>query len=389
MGKFEQTNNPEISLSKFEDLRGLDLSTRDLKTVPVELLITADFDTKTIWPAPDKLPSGFDPEKVIKEAKNPGLGIDWLHQHGIDGRGVRVAIIDQTLSSETGEFVPHSEYAQSIVGYKEFGEAKSESLSMHGPAVASLLIGKTCGVAPGALIVYRAIPSGRDFNYQTDALLDIIELNKTLPSAGKIRIVSCSIGYMEEEAEPGLERWIEAIKKAEAEGIIISDVGDRTGVDMIGGGTSGDRNNPDDYGRALFAQNQESEDLDQILAESEGDIELILQKITNMGDVANVSDSVLREKIERALSERAKEIIIPCDFRTMASKVGPGEYMYNGKGGMSWAVPYLSGLFVLAFQTNPNLKKEEIVEAINKTASVNKKGLKVVNPREFINALRM
>jgi len=52
-------------------------------------LITADFDTKTIWPTQAELPPGFDPEKVIEEAKDPGLGIKELHQEGIDGRGIR------------------------------------------------------------------------------------------------------------------------------------------------------------------------------------------------------------------------------------------------------------------------------------------------------------
>jgi hypothetical protein len=76
------------------------------------------------------------------------------------------------------------------------------------------------------------------------------------------------------------------------------------------------------------------------------------------------------------VEDRGKEIIIPCDYRTMASNEGSEEYMYNGKGGMSWAVPFLSGLFALAFQVNPNLAKEEIADAINTTASVSKKRIK-------------
>lgn len=390
MEKFKQKHSPEKIISEFEDLRGLDLSERDLKTVPVEILATADFDTKTIWPKQDKLPLDFNPEKVIDEAKNPGLGIKELHQQGIDGRGIRVAIIDQTLSSEKRELAPHSEYASNIIDYKEFGDVKDEGVSMHGPAVASLLIGKTCGVAPEAELVYRAIPSGRDFNHKADALLDIIEFNKTLPLEDRVRVVSCSIGYMKEKPEPGLERWIEAIKKAEAEDIIVSDVGERTGVDYIGGGTSGDKDDQENYSRALFSKDQEDDGLDKIFAESSGNVDLVLQKIREMkkDEVSNVSDSILREKIQRALEERGKEIVIPCDYRTMASNAGPEEYMYNGKGGMSWAVPYLSGLFALAFQVNPDLTKKEMSYAINKTAIVNKKGLKVLNPKGFIDAIQ-
>lgn len=390
MEKFEQQNNQEKAISEFEDLRGLDLSGRDLKALPIEVLITADFDTKTIWPAQDKLPTGFNSEEVIDEAKNPGLGIRDLHQKGIDGRGIKVAIIDQTLSSGTGNFVSHLEYASAIFDYKEFGNAKDEDISMHGPAVASLLIGKTCGVAPGAEVVYRATPTGRDFNYKADALLDIIEFNKTLSPKNKVRVLSCSIGYMEEKPEPGLERWIEAIKKAEADGIIVSDVGERTGVDYIGGGTSGDKNDPECYGGPLFSKDLEDEELNKIFKESGGDIDLILQKIKEIkeDEVLNIPDPVLKEKIQKALNERGKEIIIPCDYRTVASNTGPEEYMYNGKGGMSWAVPYLSGLFALALQINPDLTKQEMADAMNKTAVGNKKGLKVLNPRGFIEAVQ-
>ena len=102
-----------------------------------------------------------------------------------------------------GELVQHSEYAARIIDYKEFGDAKNEDINMHGPAVASLLVGKEWGIAPGAELVYRAVPSGRAFNYRADALSDIIEFNKTLPPENKIRIVSCSIGYIEEKSEPG------------------------------------------------------------------------------------------------------------------------------------------------------------------------------------------
>lgn len=387
MEKFEQQTSQE-RISEFEDLRGLDLSEKDLRAVSGEVLVTADFDTKTMWPEPEKLPIAFNPEKVIEEGKNPGLGIRELHREEIDGRGVRVAIIDQTLSSEQGELMPHAEYAQNIIDYKEYGDAKDEEVSMHGPAVASLLVGKTCGIAPGAELVYKATPSGRVFELRAKALMDIVESNKTAEPNGKVRIVSCSIGYMEENPEPGLEQWIAAIKKAEEEGIIIVDVADRNGVDFLGGGTSGDKNNIDNYDEALFWADSRDAEFKKLV--SERDTDGILKKLreTKKKETANMSDSDLRKKIEDSLTEKRQEIIIPSDYRTMASNTGPEEYLYNGKGGMSWAVPYLAGLFALALQVNPNLTREEIADAINKTARMNKKGLRVVNPRGFIEAIK-
>ena len=384
----ETQNSPESQIKVFEDLRGLNLSEKDLRVVPQETLVMVDFDTKTIWPGQDRMPAGFNPNRIMDEARNPGLGIKELHTRGIDGRGIRVAVIDQTLSLESG-IMSHQEYASRIIDYKEFGDVKDEDISMHGPAVVSLLVGKSCGVAPGAEVVYRAVPSGRDFNYFADALLDIIESNRNLAPEHKVKVVSCSIGYKEDEPEPGLERWILAIKEAEEVGIIVCDVSSRTGVDYIGGGTSGNKDNPNEYYRPLFSKDTEDLELDKIFAESNGDIDLILQKIKKMerDEILDIPDSVLKEKIQKALDEREKEILIPCDYRTMASNRGVNEYMYNGKGGMSWSAPYLSGLYAMALQVNSKLKKDQIANAINRTATKNQKGLKVVNPKGFIEAI--
>lgn len=58
--------------------------------------------------------------------------------------------------------------------------------------------------------------------------------------------------------------------------------------------------------------------------------------------------------------------------------------MYNGRGGISWSVPYLAGLLALILQVNPNIKREEIAEIINESAVVNKNGLRIVNPKGII-----
>lgn len=387
MKSFERKSSQEKS-QEYQDLRGLDLSERDLRTVSIETLVTADFDTKTIWPKQDKLPDGFDPGKVIEEAKNPGLGVSELHREGIDGRGVRVAIIDQTLSSEQGEFMPHAEYTQSIVDYKEYGDAKEEEVSMHGPAVASLLVGKTCGVAPAAELVYKAIPSGRSLELEAKALRDITGANKTVEPGKNVRVVSCSTGYMESNPEPGLDQWINAIKEAEDEGIMIIDVSSRSGIDFFGGGASGDKSDIDNYDRALFLKEIEDNVLEKLVSEKNVDGILKRLRETRNEVLANVSDSDLRKNIEENLPKREQQVIVPSDYRTMASCAGPGEYMYNGKGGMSWSVPYLAGLFALALQVNPNLTKQEIASAINDTASMNNKGLKVIDPRRFIESLK-
>lgn len=104
----------------------------------------------------------------MEEGKNPGLGIRELHEQGITGKGVRVAIIDQKLLTD------HEEYRDKLVSYTEYGSAGKEPPSMHGPAVASLLVGEHCGVAPGVELVYAATPSGKPFLEFTKALNEIL-----------------------------------------------------------------------------------------------------------------------------------------------------------------------------------------------------------------------
>jgi len=318
---------------------GLDISDQDIRKISAEVLVTADFDTETKWPDAEKLPDGFNPEKLLEESRNPGLGIRELHNQGVDGNGIRVAIIDQKLLGK------HREYKDAVVDYSEYGEAKDEGASMHGSAVASLLIGKTCGVAPGAELVYKATPSGRDFEHKAKALMDIVESNKTIEPSKKVRIVSCSIGYMEEKPEHGLDHWIQAIKNAREAGIIFVDTGDSAGMDFVGGGSL-DKENFEGYDFAMF----------------------------------------MKKKHETGWLPEG--VVIPSDHRTMASCKGENEYMYNGEGGMSWSVPYLSGIFALALQINPELTQSELNKLVIETAVVNKNGLKIINPKGIIEAIK-
>ncbi len=385
-------------IEEFDNLRGEDLSNEDLSRVEIGTLLKCDFDTETKWPTENKMPAGFNPVEVLITAQNPGLGIQELHAQGIDGRGVIVAIIDQVLSSSRGRFDEHSEYGSKIIDYKEFGVLKDEEISMHGPAVTSLLVGEKCGVAPKSEVVYRAVQSAeRDFNLWADALLDIIELNKTLPDGKKVKIVSCSIGFRLEEKEDGLDRWIETINLAEKAGIVVSDVGDRTGVKYIGGGSSVDKENPDSYDQALFLGDQDGgilKDSQMIGLIKIKDIDGIMKRIRELKpqETDGVTDKIMRNKIETFLNNDPRSkfgLIVPSDYRTMASRTGSESYMYNGKGGMSWAVPYLSGIFALVWQIKPDLKKEQIAEIINKTVTMNKDGnMSIINPKGIIEQVR-
>lgn len=67
------------------DLRNSDLSRLDLRQ-DLETLLAADFDSRTLWPESESMPSGFDPAAILGLGANPGLGLRSLHAQGITGR---------------------------------------------------------------------------------------------------------------------------------------------------------------------------------------------------------------------------------------------------------------------------------------------------------------
>jgi len=386
---FEKIKTPsEITISEFENLRSKDLSDKDLSKVPVDILEKADFDTTTKWPSKENLPTGFSPEQLLEDAKNPGLGIKKLHEQGITGQGIVVAIIDQKLD------INHEEYRDAVIDYTEYGKATEESISMHGPAVASLLVGKNCGVAPGAKLVYKATPStGRDFHFGAQALNDIIEKNQNAQSNEKIRIVSCSIGYRTEVPEPGLDEWIQTLNKAEKSGIFVVDVnGEQIDIQLNGCGSSENKDNFDSYYPWLnkeLTELDKNKELNKLIFEK--NTNKILEKLRELAPekFRNISDFALKEKIEKRINELEKILCIPCDYRTMASSWRKeGQYVYNGKGGLSWAVPYLAGLFALALQIDPSIDQEKLVSIMKESAIINNQGIKIVNPEGIIDLVR-
>jgi subtilisin family serine protease len=282
------------SVSPYDDVRGQDLSALDLSKRP-GLLETLWFNEKTIWPPAGRMPG--DPRKIMAGGMNPGLGIRALHRHGITGKGVSVAIIDQPL------YLDHPEFKGKIAAYYDTG-CKAAS-SMHGPAVASLLVGSRCGTAPKATLYFVVVPGWlEDTKYYAQAIDWIIQTNQTLPARGKIRVVSVS-------AAPKGPMWDEACARAESNGIMVLDCTDRRGF----------------ISPCFF-------------------------------------DGVDREKaahctpgFPKELQEGGDDIRAPGAPRTTAEEYDPGQcsYQYDGQGGLSWSIPYCAGVMALGWQVRPDL----------------------------------
>lgn len=332
------------------DIRSCDLSSLNIADRLGDLL-QADFDSKTVWPS--RVPSGFDHQRIMEYGKNPGLGIRELHRRGITGAGVGIAIIDQPL------LVDHIEYRDRLKLYEEIHIDKNSMAQMHGPAVASIAVGKSVGVAPKAdlyfIAEFCAIPKADgefdiDLTYIAQSIDRIVEINRTLPPKRKIRVISISLGIGPEWQKYDLART--AIANAEREGIYTVHTESAPQCMGLGRDPMADPDRYDSYGPGKFwARNWNS------------------MKTFYM---------------------------IPMDSRCTAAPNGVADYAFYRSGGLSWSVPWVAGLYALACQVKPDITPAIFWEAARKTSVAGHAALdgadeefgRILNPRALIESLR-
>jgi hypothetical protein len=306
--KYDATTGDPWQLTLFwSDLRGLDLHDR------LPDLMQSSFSTLTEWP--DSLPSGFDPVRIMEIGRNPGLGVRALHAKGITGRGVSVAVIDQPI------IVDHAEYADRLRLYEEI-HVLPGTADLHGPATASIAVGKTMGVAPEAdlyFIAYRPW-TGRPHESENMALTfipvaqaieRILEVNRGLPKEHRIRVISLSIGW--QRSQEGYAEVMKAVQHATDEGVFVlsSSLSETHGLQYHG---------------------------------------LAREPLKDPDDPASYS---LITAWGPDLSKPT--LLIPMDSRTTAAPTGDGDYIFYRHGGWSWVTPYLAGLYALACQVKPDI----------------------------------
>jgi serine protease AprX len=334
-----------LTIEPFQDVRDKDLTyARDQDGQPQnldkDLIATLWFNQSTIWPEQVQPIA----EDILERGKNPGLGVRALHEQGITGKGVNVAIIDQNLQTD------HPEYSGKIVEYTDVGTGQSAtSSSMHGPAVASLLAGETIGTAPGAKVYYAAAPSWKlDAQYYADALNWIIDENAKLPADQKIRVVSVSAA----PSGPGTNfthnnaAWDSAVQRAAAAEILVLDCTSNSGITA-----------PCYYDRA---------------------------------DVENVEKCQPGWPTGEYFASKQR-IYIPSSFRTTAEEYTRGHfaYQYDGQGGLSWTVPYLAGVLAMGWQLRPDLSSDEMLDLLFASAYQTQDQLKIINPAAFIESVKL
>lgn len=314
-------------LNSFEGFQNISLIKLDLRSQK-DILLKTCFDTLTEWPEASRLPEGFNPAQLLERGKKRGLGIPALHEQKLNGRGVGIAIIDQPL------LLGHQEYTAALMRYDKTGLGDMAP-QMHGSPVASIAVGKTIGVAPGASLSYFAVPTWIPDNiHYANSVNRVIDLNKIVPEKEKIRVISISTGIFKRLRNHS--KYLAAVKEAERAGVLVITCAYdgllKFGtVERIPGTNPED---PDNYRPGRYACQEDN-------------------------------------------------LRVPTGNLTYASHRGSDVYVYYVHGGRSWAAPYLAGLAAIAFQVNPGLQPKQVIQYFLESAHKTKAG-PVVNPIGFI-----
>jgi membrane protease YdiL (CAAX protease family) len=306
---------------RFDDLSGLDL------TGSAEIAAgNVSFNEQTVWPSADRMPAGFDRERILELGLNPGLGVRSLHARGITGRGVGIAIIDQPLLTE------HVETAGRLRWYETITLVDGGT-SMHGPAVSSIAVGRTSGVAPEADLYYFNVGDDLSnflwqFHYYAQAIRRVLQLNQVLPPDQQIRVISISLGWSPYQGA-GWYDVADAVEEARSRGVLVV----YTSMEFV-------------YGIGYMGLDRSPLDDPELFESYKPDPWWV--------------DSFVSGRM-------ANRIFAPMNSRTTADPAGADDYVFYRQGGLSWTTPWIAGMYALAVQVDPSITPERFLQLAQDT----------------------
>jgi hypothetical protein len=342
-----RTCEPKTQVEKFDyksydlalgvwqvDYRGCDLSAIDFRRSLNDVLF-ATFDNLTIWPTAEKMPSEFNPQQVLTMGKTPGPGLRQLHASGVTGHGVGIALIDHTLLAD------HEAIASQLRFYDESDGMPAEWPNIpsygavRGTALASLLVGKETGVAPGADLYYFGIPDCVDADLRSDyaclaeGLTRLQTFNEQLPPERKIRVVVIPLGFR--TGERGYDLVAPIVKEIKDSGVMVL-FPTTSQFKFLGMGRSplGDPDRYESYGPSLLEE---------------------------------------KGYFERVTGTYHDRLFFPMDSHVLASPTGPGDYFLLRQGSNNEAITYLGGAYALALQVQPDLTPDDFWALALETAT--------------------
>jgi len=323
-----------------------DLSKKDLSSVALKKLMRLPFGNYTIWPSKDKLPSGFEPQKVFKEALTfKGCEVEQTHLKGIKGRNTTIAFIDMPFNYN------HVELSDANIEYVEL--EKCCYSHFHGLVTSSYLVGKNLGVAPESkLLFYAANGIGQSKNEieniienEFKAIEDIIARSK---NGQKIDIIGQS---------SSIKHHITFVQDEEKKKTYL-----------------------DKYEKLIFEL--EKEKIFYLSSENFFDMFTYCKKIDptkNNYDYDNYINAF--NFIDN--NEKIKPSVIPVGKLSPIDDTQDAYKYENLSGSASWSIPLIVGMFALARQLKPNISFKEFYNIVCNTVKENQNGLPIISAVNF------
>jgi len=327
------------------DFCNMDMSGLDFTNFASTLALCS-FNENTKWPT-GGLPDGFEPALFLENGKNRGLGVESLHKQGITGKGIGIAMVGEPIV--TG----HQEIKDNLVDYEEFDTFSKDADPMC-TAAASLLVGKTVGMAPDAKLYYFAAAPAKswddishqdwtqdvfDYTSYAEAFNRILDINSQLSDADKIRIVYVPRYWwgFGDPLPPGYMDWLTASEKLKATGVFIV--------------------SPSLRGEYSFG--------------TEGLKPNLLEDIDDLSNytVSFETDFYLQNFNYDAMAWTAQSLFYPTDGMTLAGAGGTDDYRYYGFVYEDIACAYLAGLYAMTCQVNSSVTPESWWQALKDTSA--------------------
>ena len=357
-----------------EGLCGIDLTQCDMSELDYEHFKLLCFDENTIFS--EEQQEKFKVSALLESAKAPMRELQNLHKNGIDGRGIRVAIIDTNINQEEArkKYGSNFQYVNSDFAGK---------VEPHGATVLDSFM----QTAPGVKVQYYPF----DKTPRDDKANQFIECIKQISTTG-IKIISLSNSL--DNIVKDKDRLKEVMDFLEQNGITLID-SKMFYRDFTYCFRDIDSNGEEDYKECLC----EPEDLqhknlweriykgyNQLL--SKYDVENLedlkgkleqaedtkyLQVLKEFEPILKYSEfsagegSPLhflkqRDKAQEK-SKRKNNVEIPCGGRTLAGK-------YWGTSSASYTIPVISGIFAICKQVNPHIQYEDFTKLCKETSQI-------------------
>ncbi len=318
-------------------LTSVDVSDVDFSNLSLEDMTHLAFSSTTKFG--NKLPQGYNPEQILKQSISVGKNISKIHNQGINGEGIIVAVIDSGFQAEN-----HIEF-KGINLIRATNSTQEFEYHHHIENVLCKLCGKNLGVAPKSKVIYYETSMDEDLSYESMlALQDIIN---RINNGEEIRAVSCSFSILN-DTDKHYKECLSLIKELKQLNCEV--------VDSVR------------FGENYFCCGTD------------------FLNITDDSDKYKVCSFAKGKSWE---NECKQNVNIVCSGRAVLEFCNDNGYKYEVVDCFSWTIPQLVGIYCLALQIDKSLDFDTFTQIVVKTSKVNKNGLRVIDEINLIKEIEL